>query len=361
MADIPETGRDEAAPGAVPDAAHGAALDAARALQARRFAGIDLSHPAAAALFTAGIGRLAALLAAEPRLFEKDAPAGTTSHKIGAPPKFIHEIVPPPPPDVFFKLQRVLADENTTNEDIAGIVSADPGLTGFLLRMVNSVYYGFPDKIDTVSRAVSLLGRREIFSHAAARAVSEVYRDMPPRRYLNMRRFWRHSLACGLFCRAASLAAGVGDPERYFVAGLLHDIGKPQLLLALPAASETAVEAARMENVHQSLAEQRLFGYDHGEVAGMVFAKWNFPEELTDAVSHHHHPERAQGSHKTAMVHAADFAVVALGISVDPRAHMPPFSPEAWETAGLGPEPLLELLNAVETHLDDFVAMFSAG
>jgi len=337
------------------------ALDAAYALQTSRFAGVDLSPAAVAALFDAGTPRLAAQIQAEPKLFPTDAPAGRPGpQKLTPPTKFIHEIVPPPPPGVFFKLQRLLADENTTDEDIAEVVSTDPGLTGFLLRMVNSVYYSFPDKIDTVSRAVAMLGRREIFSQAAAQAVSEIYRDMPSRRFLNMRRFWRHSLACGLFCRAAALASGANDPERFFVAGLLHDIGRPQLLLGLPEAAEATVAAARAENVHQSIAETRLFGYDHGEVAGMVFTRWNFPEELIVAVSHHHHPCRAPGNLKAAMVHVADFAAVAAGICLDPNAHVPPFSPEAWDMIGLGPEPLLEILGNVEANLDVFVGMFPA-
>jgi HD-like signal output (HDOD) protein len=337
-------------------------LDAAYALQTRRFAGVDLSHPATSALFEAGTARLAARMAAEPKLLAPDAAADRPAPaKLTPPTKFIHEIVPPPPPAVFFKLQHLLADENTTDEAIAETVSSDPGLTGFLLRMVNSVYYGFTDRIDTVSRAVALLGRREIFSHAAARAVSEVYRDMPSRRLLNMRRFWRHSLACGLLCRAASLAANVDDPERYFVAGLLHDIGRPQLLLGLPDAAETTIAASRAENVHQSLTEARLFGYDHGEVAGMVFTKWNFPEELTGAVSHHHHPERARDNRKAAMVHVADFAAVAVGLCLDPNAHVPPFSPWAWDSCGLGTAELLELLGYVEANLDALVSLFPAG
>jgi HD-like signal output (HDOD) protein len=340
----------------------GALLDAAYALQAKRFTGMDLSHPATGALFDAGAVRLAQHMAAEPKLFAPDDAAGRPAPaKLTPPSKFIHEIVPPPPPAVFFKLQRVLADENTSDEDIAQVVSTDPGLTGFLLRMVNSVYYGFPDRIDTVSRAVALLGRQEIFSQAAARAVSEVYRDMPPRRFLNMRRFWRHSLACGLLCRAAALAGQADDPERYFVAGLLHDIGRPQLLLGLPDAAETAVSAARAENAHQSLTEARLFGYDHGEVAGMVFTRWNFPEELILAVSHHHHPERARDNRKAAMVHVADFALVALGLCLDPNAHVPPFSPEAWEACALDAARLLALLNAVEADLDALVGLFPAG
>jgi len=339
----------------------GEALNAAHALQVRRFAGMDLSHPAVSALFEAGIARLAAQMAAEPKLFAPEAAADRpASAKLTPPTKFIHEIVPPPPPGVFFKLQRVLADENTSDEDIAETVSTDPGLTGFLLRMVNSVYYAFPDRIDTVSRAVALLGRREIISHAAARAVCEVYRDMPPRRFLSMRHFWRHSLACGLLCRAAALAANAGDPERYFVAGLLHDIGRPQLLLGLPEATELTIAAARAENVHQSVAESRLFGYDHGDVAGMVFTRWNFPEELTLAVGNHHHPGRAPGSLKTAMVHVADFATVAVGVCIDPRAHVPSFSPEAWDLVGLDVKALFELLESVEANLDALVTLFPA-
>ena len=94
----------------------------------------------------------------------------------------------------------VITDPFATSNDVAQVVNKSPSLAALLLRIVNSAYYGFPSKIDRISRAVTIIGTKEISGLALGISVMRVFSDIP-KEVIDMQAFIRHSLACGMLAR----------------------------------------------------------------------------------------------------------------------------------------------------------------
>lgn len=196
------------------------------------------------------------------------------------------------PPDVCLKINELVADERTSIEDIAAVVIRDPGLTAKVLKLANSPYYGLATKVDTVSRAVMLLGMHELQKLVTALCAVQSFSKLSSA-VTNMNSFWRHAVYTGLAAQALARHASVLHPERLFVAGVMHDIGTLVINQRFPELAEIAIrEAAGNEDELYRIEHERL-GFDHAYLAGLMLHQWRLPSALVDAVTSHHVPHRA--------------------------------------------------------------------
>lgn len=330
-----------------------------------RFRLADPGHPATAYLMRAAAERLQETLAREPGAINtlrpvlpkaKESPDGAMPDLTPAR-RQIKEINPPPLPQVFVALQRVSSDPKSSLADVARIIGHDPGLSAFLLRLANSAFYSFPGGVDSVFRAVQLIGMREILSLAAAKAVSGLFNESPRKDLLEVERFWRHSVACAILAR--SLAARARrDPERAFMAGLLHDVGKILLVIAEPDMCEASLLLARQSGQILYEAERRTLGFDHAELGASVLKRWVLPQPLIEAVQNHHAPSRDSTKAGSDVIHAADVIAVSLGIGSRSDCPAPPMDAGAWESLGLAPEDLAPVIAECDAKLDELRELF---
>ncbi|MFK7888892.1 MAG: HDOD domain-containing protein, partial [Gammaproteobacteria bacterium] len=128
------------------------------------------------------------------------------------------------PPTVCVKMYDLVRSEKATAADIGQVVAMDPNLTGRLLKIVNSAYFGFSARIDTIERAVNVIGVRDLYNLVLAITAVRSFSGLNSG-LISMDVFWRHSVMCGLTARELAKTLGTPNPERFFVAGLLHDIG----------------------------------------------------------------------------------------------------------------------------------------
>ena len=126
-------------------------------------------------------------------------------------------------PDVYLRLKDILDDPDFAMAEIAVAISQDPGITLRLLRLVNSSLYGFSAKIETVSRAITLLGTQQVHDLVLATSVAQAFKGMSTA-VMDMQRFWKGSVYCAVTSRQLAALCGGCDKERLFVAGILHDI-----------------------------------------------------------------------------------------------------------------------------------------
>jgi len=197
------------------------------------------------------------------------------------------------PPDVCMRLFEMIHSPKTGANEIAEVVSVDPSLTARLLRIANSAFYGFSRKIDTVSRAVTIIGNGELYnlvlSISAVKSFTSIPNDL-----VSMETFWRHSVYAGLLARALAQRINVLHPERLFVAGLLHDIGSLVLYYERPDVMRDLLLVADGDEEVLYRAEQEQLGFSHATLAGYLLEKWRLPDELQQAVLWHHEPEQAK-------------------------------------------------------------------
>lgn len=139
-------------------------------------------------------------------------------------------------PAVYHRIRDLLDDPDSSMFELAEAVSSDTAITARVLRVVNSVLYGFPGKVETVSRAVNLMGMQQVHDLVLSTLVVAAFSGIRPAR-MHMGRFWSDSVLRGLAARAAARQLGMGDPERMFVEGLLADIGHLVMFQVAPKPS----------------------------------------------------------------------------------------------------------------------------
>lgn len=256
-------------------------------------------------------------------------------------------------PDVFIRINQLVENPNSSTSDIAQAVSQDPAFTVRLLRVANSSFYGFSSTIDTVSKAVSIIGTSQIRNLALSTSVANTFSGLP-NQLVSMENFWRHSLYCGLVARKLAKLAGKCDAEAVFTAGLLHDIGELVIFNRLPEqAKETlllVLDGADELPVYK--AEQQTMGIDHAQVGGELARQWNLPPMLEECIAFHHDIRAARGyPREAALVHIANILAQMAEVDTLVLADVTPIDPEAWKITGLKEEVIGQTIRETQAEI----------
>lgn len=247
-------------------------------------------------------------------------------------------------PDVFIRINRLLEDPKSSMTDIANAVGQDPSFTVRLLRVANSSFYGMSSTIDTVQKAVSLIGTSQIRSLALATSIANSFAGLP-NALVSMEHFWKHSLYCALAARILAKRAGGCDPDALFTAGLLHDIGELVIFNRLPQEAADALmlvlETGDELPVYQ--AETIVMAFHHGEVGGELARQWQLPPLLEECIEFHHEIASARNfSREVALVHIANVLALLAEIDSLDLHDVSPIDPLAWELTGLAAGEVIE-------------------
>ena len=267
------------------------------------------------------------------------------------------EIKLPALPQVLLELMRVINDPKCGAGDIAEVIRLDMSLASHLLRLVNSAYYNFPFTIDTVDRAVTLIGTKEITTLAFSSSFLNMFKKGDT--LFDMEAFWKHSVSCSIAARSLAKRAQNGNPERYFIAGLLHDIGRLVLATYTPDLWQEISQQDEGQEALPYTKEEALLGFDHGQFGGALLAQWNFPSTLIRAVKYHHSPHWSEEFDEAITVHVADIVVNALGIGWDAWSFVPPLSSEAWERLGLDTAVADAIVGETQEELEKMLSILS--
>lgn len=216
-------------------------------------------------------------------------------------------------PEVCFLVNDLVNDPLSDIDDIGHVISQDPDLTARLLKLVNSSLYGFEQRIETVSRAIMMVGLRELQNMVWASTAVETFSKLPPSE-VNMASFWRHSIFSAVVARILARECNVLHPERMFVAGLLHDIGRLLLFTKCP---DEVIEISKLQEQDPTVPlhelETQVLGYEHAELAAALMAQWNLPPSLREAVQFHHEPQHAsEFALEASILHVANVMAHAL-------------------------------------------------
>ncbi|MGA7800543.1 MAG: HDOD domain-containing protein [Gammaproteobacteria bacterium] len=241
------------------------------------------------------------------------------------------------PPDICVRLLELVEAPDTSAGDIGSVLTQDPNLTARLLRIVNSSYYNFPSRIDTVSRAVTVVGIRELYSLVLAVSAVQVFTRIPAQ-LVNMDTFWRHSIYCGLIARGLARRLRILHPERLFIAGLLHDIGSLLIYQRVPERARDLLLTAEGDEQILYEAEVKTLGFSHADLGGLMMELWKLPVPLQEAVRFHHSPADAdEGKLEAAIVHIAEVLAnrSEIGSFCEEPSDTAAVQPEAWAALGM--------------------------
>lgn len=188
------------------------------------------------------------------------------------------------------KVLRTCNEPTACANDLNRVISLDPVLTGRVLQLINSAYYSLPSKVGSLTRAIILLGLNTVKNLVLGFAVFESFARRDHFRVFTPDEFWTHSLstAAGAKLLAARHDVPLSEREDFFVAGLMHDLGKIPLNHLFPDAYRRAAETARCSPSGMRAAEQGCVGVDHCEVGGMIARKWQLGPGLSASLAGHH-------------------------------------------------------------------------
>jgi HD-like signal output (HDOD) protein len=256
---------------------------------------------------------------------------------------------------IYNRLTAVMNHPLSSAADVGKVIGEDPGLTARLLRLVNSPIYGFPTRIDTVSQAISIVGMTQLHDLALGTSFIQLFSEVPAD-LVSMDSFWRHSVACGVTARVLAAQRREPNVERFFVAGLLHDIGRPVIYMNAGAEAREALTRCRRSGELLYKVENEIFGFHHGTVGSALLERWRLPGLLQEVTAWHHNPGLASRFPiETAVVHVADIIANALQFGTSGERLVPPLVPEAWDRIGLSPTGLPFILKQVERQFTEAV------
>jgi HD-like signal output (HDOD) protein len=264
-------------------------------------------------------------------------------------------------PDAAIRLNAVLTDPDTSANDIADIVSLDPALAARVLRAVNSAYFGLRGRVDTITKAITMIGTSELHSLVLATSAALAFRNISSK-LIDMESFWQHSVRAALAARGFAESGSLRrHRERVFLSALMHDVGQLVLYHQLPEVSTRVLQAVKAGRA-QDEVEHELLGFTHAEVGALLLERWNLPASLTMPVRFHHRYEEATDF-------AREAALVHIGSRVSDmmeqeRSDSPPqldVSPDVWAQSGCSPDELEEVIIDVDMHWLQVIEIVAPG
>jgi len=249
-------------------------------------------------------------------------------------------------PRTVLKITELVNNPKSSAKDLAGVITDDQVLTARLLKLVNSSFYGFPQRISEVTGAIVLLGFDAIRNLLLTTSMFDLFSNKGKKDRFRREELWDHSLACAVGAKVIGAYLRYEKIEELFVSGLLHDIGKIVEMLFLPEDFLKVVSVVDEENVLMTSAEDRVLGYNHSEVGRLLAERWNLPSKLVRIIAHHHQPDLVgKFSYETAIVHLADILCRGLNLGSGGDNKIPPLNKAAWESLQIelgAIEPIME-------------------
>jgi len=260
-------------------------------------------------------------------------------------------------PLFYSQLSEAIDHPRSSIGDIAKIISEDQGLTARILKLANSPLFGYFSKIDTITQAVTIIGVLQVRDLALALSVMDVFKGIPED-LVNMEQFWKHSIATGLASRVLATSQREANLERFFVAGILHDIGRLVMYVRVPDLCLELLEQCRATGTLLHRAEREKFSFDHADVGGALLKRWKIPPRVAEPVGSHHHCSRGgQYPREASILHLADIIAHAMQIGNSGEVFVPELDRDVWERLQISCYFLPTLVKQVDTTYEQAVSV----
>ncbi len=217
------------------------------------------------------------------------------------------------------RLAALLGKKECTTDELEAVIRPDLALTANLLRYCNSAGFALRQQV-SVRHAITLMGTKRLFEVVTTEAFSRIIPQQLAGYGLSAASYWQHGIAVAVMGERLAERLGVAIPDLTFTAGLLHDVGKLAICVALESKAERVLEELESGEVAFVDAERKVLGIDHPEVGALICKSWNLPASLLEPIRYHHHPGQApEGANRALidLIHVADALATMMGMGLD--------------------------------------------
>jgi len=221
-------------------------------------------------------------------------------------------------PDVAIRINELIDRPDTSTKELVEVVQLDAGIATTVLRLANSAWYGLPSRVDTISRAITLIGMKALRDLVLSTSVITTFKGISSE-FVDMMDFWDNSVTCGVVCRNLAQKCGVRESERMFLAGLLHKVGRLVFYASRPLQYRQVLQDKDRGEAAIIEAERAVFGFTYAELGAALMRAWRLPEALDELIAYQLHPLDAPTyPREAAIVHVA--GDIAFHMSPDIKA-----------------------------------------
>lgn len=191
-------------------------------------------------------------------------------------------------PQVYLKVRESINNPKSSSNDVALIINQDPSISARILKIANSSFFGFGTEINTVTRAITIMGLSQLHDLILATSAIKVFNGISSD-LINMKDYWLHSVYCATIARLLARKSNIIDSERLFVCGILHDVGHLVIYAKCPSQANEILSRAKQGNNPVVLLEKEILGFDYAELGGELLKSWKLPPSLYETVANHVH------------------------------------------------------------------------
>ena len=262
-------------------------------------------------------------------------------------------------PEVFLRVCEVVNDERSSVADLKAVVESDPSLASRVLRTVNSAAYGLPTGIDTLHKAICMLGFNEVRNLAITASVATIFKKDDSIGTYCRKSLWRHLVSVGLVSRMIALRCGSESFENAYLAGLIHDIGIILIDQHLHPSFVEIVEGLSPETPLPAIERERI-GFTHMDLGERIARKWRFSETAVSAIRFHHDSHRYDGDSQDVVraVQVANFVCTLKDVSSMGLRNVTLPEPSVFSAVSIGRRELKVLWEDVDKELEKQQVLF---
>ena len=262
-------------------------------------------------------------------------------------------------PDVAIRIDRMIDAPATSSRQLSEAVQLDANLVATVLKLANSAWYGLPSKVDTISRAITLIGQKALRDLVLSTAVIRTFRGIPEE-FVSMLDFWDNSVHCGVIARALGQKCMCHDNEHLFLAGLMHKIGRLVFYVSRPMQYRQVLHAKDGGEAALIAAEREVFGFTYADLGGALLKAWGLPANLQNAISLQLDPVYYQSQpNEAAIITVASNMANHMSPDIRERnkasAYVPSFDASVLDLIGLSNDDLTEIMQFSLVHAIELI------
>ncbi len=230
-------------------------------------------------------------------------------------------------PHIVTRLAKLINDEESTLQDFEEVIRLDPALVARLLTLVNSSYFGLRRQVDSISRAVALLGMKNLHNIAVTDAIKNMVKSDSSNMEFSSERLWLHSAASGICCKMVAERIFSINGDDAYLCGILHDIG---LIVELETAEKEFLQLINLlepDGPPILEVEQQLLNTDHCKIGYQLAQEWQIAAPIAEAIRDHHLAEnKIVPKSPTGILQMSEYIINQIGFSIkdDIQYPLPP-------------------------------------